>query len=145
MGYTIEVSYDFMKKENPQKFKETLEDLATQLQCSHYYFHYDYDVSNPFLLRNHCIFVVCFEDEQTNALTEFIRCVKTHKHTFIECLYQENIPYVLMYASPIYRKGMTSDGKKLYKENKRQRSYSDEEQTMLMEIRKRVKSKDKIK
>jgi len=144
MAYTIEVSYDFMKKENPDKFKESLYELATTLRCSHSYFHYEYDSKNAFSLRNHCIFVVCFEDTQTKELMEFIKYVKTHKHTYIECLYQESIPYVLMYASPIYRKTMTSEGKKVYKKNKRERSYSDEEETLLSEIRKRVRSKDKI-
>tara|TARA_Y100000816_G_C25940567_1_gene490551 strand:- start:153 stop:578 length:426 start_codon:yes stop_codon:yes gene_type:complete len=114
MGYIIEVSFDIRKNGNCS-FKNEIFQCAENLNCTTYYMDYEFEGQNRQMKRSHCILYIIFEDEYVENLMKFIRYVKTKKHTYIECLYEDNGINNIIYASPVYQKQMHKKNVKIYK------------------------------
>ena len=114
MGYTIEVSFD-MRKHTDTSFKNDIFECADNLNSTIYFADYDFEGKNRQIKRSHCILYIFFEDDCIDNLIEFIRYVKTKKHTYIECLYEDSGINNIIYASSVYQKQMHKKCVETYK------------------------------
>ena len=114
MGYTIEVSFD-MRKHTDGSFKQDILQCAENFNCTTYFVDYDFEGKNRQIKRSHCILYIFFEDDCIDNLIQFIRYVKTKKHTYIECLYEDGGINNIIYASSVYQKQMHKKSVHIYK------------------------------
>ena len=130
MGYNIEVSINIMKHPNVSEIKREITDFALELNCDHYY--YIYEVENKVRIpRNHIIIVVNFDDSETFNCAHFLKTIKKMKNLHIECIYDDEIACNLLYASQYYLSTVEKDKVIKYNKNKRERSLSDNDKTIL--------------
>ena len=130
MGYNIEVSINMMKHPNVSEIKREITDFALELNCDHYY--YIYEVENKVRIpRNHIIIVVNFDDSETFNCAHFLKTIKKMKNLHIECIYDDEIACNLLYASQYYLSTVEKDKVIKYNKNKRERSLSDNDKTIL--------------
>jgi hypothetical protein len=135
MGYNIEVSFNTAKHSNVSEFKKDITDLAIEFNCDHYYYLYEME-GNTKIPRNHCIIVINFSDEETFSCAIFLKKIKRHKTRgiYIECIYDDNIECNLLYASQYYLTTIDKENVIKYNKNKRERSLSDNDKTVLEPI-----------
>jgi len=130
MGYNIEVSINMMKHPNVSEIKREITDFALELNCDHYY--YIYEVENKIRIpRNHIIIVVNFDDSEIFNCAHFLKTIKKMKNLHIECIYDDEIACNLLYASQYYLSTVEKDKVIKYNKNKRERSLSDNDKTIL--------------
>jgi hypothetical protein len=88
--------------------------------------------------RNHCIIVVNFDDSETFNCAYFLKKLKKMKDLYIECIYDDEVACNLLYASQYYLTTIEKDKVIKYNKNKRERSLSDNDKTVLEPILKKV-------
>jgi len=119
-----------MKHPNVSEIKREITDFALELNCDHYY--YIYEVENKVRIpRNHIIIVVNFDDSETFNCAHFLKTIKKMKNLHIECIYDDEIACNLLYASQYYLSTVEKDKVIKYNKNKRERSLSDNDKTIL--------------
>lgn len=138
MGYNIEVSFD-IHHNNITEVKNTITSLALDYNCDHYYYYYD--MNNEIKhSRNHCIIVINFLDEDIFSCSKFIKIIRKLAHVYLECIYEDSQLCKLIYASQCYLKSIDKDKVVIYNKFKRERSHSENEKTILNEIKPRSRS-----
>lgn len=130
MGYNIEVSINMMKHINVSELKREITDFALDLNCNHYYYLYEVENKNR-IPRNHIIIVVNFGDSEIFNCAHFLKTIKKMKNLHIECIYDDEIACNLLYASQYYLTTVEKDKVIKYNKNKRERSLSDNDKTIL--------------
>ena len=130
MGYNIEVSINMMKHPNVSEIKREITDFALELNCDHYYYLYEVENKNR-IPRNHVVIVVNFDDSETFNCAHFLKTIKKMKNLHIECIYDDEIACNLLYASQYYLTTVEKDKVIKYNKNKRERSLSDNDKTIL--------------
>jgi hypothetical protein len=130
MGYNIEVSINMMKHINVSELKREITDFALDLNCNHYYYLYEVENKNR-IPRNHIIIVVNFDDSEIFNCAHFLKTIKKMKNLHIECIYDDEIACNLLYASQYYLTTVEKDKVIKYNKNKRERSLSDNDKTIL--------------
>lgn len=131
MGYNIEVSFNILKNRNTSEMEKEIISIANDNLCADYYNYYE--MENAHIPRNHCVFSVVFKQQHIPFMLNFLRDVKKRKGLYVESIYDEN-ENKLIYASPYYLSTMNKEGVSKYKQNKKERSYSEDEITILNEI-----------
>jgi hypothetical protein len=137
MGYTVEVSINMRIHTNVSELKRYIADLALDLNCDHYYYLYEMSHSCK-VLRNHCIIVVNFHDDETFNCATFLKTLKKMKDMHIECIYDDEIVCNLLYASKYYLSTIEKDKAIKYSKNKRERSLSDNDKVILEPVAKKL-------
>jgi hypothetical protein len=130
MGYNIEVSINMMKHPNVSEIKREITDFALELNCDHYYYLYEVENKNR-IPRNHVVIVVNFDDSEIFNCAHFLKTIKKMKNLHIECIYDDEIACNLLYASQYYLTTVEKDKVIKYNKNKRERSLSDNDKTIL--------------
>ena len=130
MGYNIEVSINMMKHPNESEIKREITDFALELNCDHYYYLYEIENKNR-IPRNHVVIVVNFGDSEIFNCAHFLKTIKKMKNLHIECIYDDEIACNLLYASQYYLSTVEKDKVIKYNKNKRERSLSDNDKTIL--------------
>uniref|UniRef100_A0A6C0D9B0 Uncharacterized protein n=1 Tax=viral metagenome TaxID=1070528 RepID=A0A6C0D9B0_9ZZZZ len=130
MGYNIEVSINMMKHSNVSEIKREITDFALELNCDHYYYLYEVENINR-IPRNHVVIVVNFDDSEIFNCAHFLKTIKKMKNLHIECIYDDEIACNLLYASQYYLTTVEKDKMIKYNKNKRERSLSDNDKTIL--------------
>ena len=126
MVFTIEIAMNVLN--HSSMLENNLIDIAyTHHAISHYYL--TEMENNNYRNRSHLILAFTFENDNIKNLENFIKDIKKWKNIYIESLYEENITCKLIYASSYYLSTIDKDKVILY--NKRKRSYSEEETTLL--------------
>jgi len=132
MGYSIEVSFNVLKHSNVTKIKDELQNLATNCGCKMFYEDYEFE-NNIQFQRNHCVFTVSFDTINICYLIVFLKNVRSKKYLYIENIYDDNSRQIL-YASKYYiTQKMDKGYSRLYKEERRKRSYSEDD-TMILDV-----------
>ena len=133
MGYNIEISFDLQKNQNVTECEEEIEQIAKNYDCNHFYQMYEFE-KKSYATRNHSVINAHFEN--TTQFTKFIKKIKQIKGYYIENIYDDtNVKPDLLYASPFYLTTMDKHLSKIYKKNRRERSYSEDEIIILKEIK----------
>lgn len=136
MGYNIEVSFNILKNSSVTEMQTIVKDCAQDCGCISFYEDYEYDTHTQFR-RNHCIMTVNFCQNNLQELTKFLRFIRNNQGLYLELIYDEHTSKIL-YASQYYiTQKMNKTGAKLFKKERRERSYSDDETMILKTVQRR--------
>jgi hypothetical protein len=128
MSYNLELSFDVMKQNHVTSFQNHIKSIAEEFNCTCVYNDYEIHSKDH---RNHCIITIEFEHQEIHSLILFVRNIKKIEGLYIESIYNES-SHSLVYASTYYQtKKMSKGCAKEYKEEKRTRSYSEEDVMIL--------------
>lgn len=134
MGYNIEVSFNTLKH-NIHDTQELIIKIALENGCNSYYNDFEFD-NNLRYNRNHCIFTIIFQDYNIDDIVRFLQIMKKIKGIFIESIY-DNDSNKILFASKLYLTQMMDKHlAKMFKNNKRERSYSEDDMLILNTIQK---------
>jgi len=135
MGYNIEVSFDIIKNSSATQLQDTIRNVAKECECESFYEDYEYD-SHVQFKRNHCVMTAIFSQTNIDELLHFLHFIKKTEGLFLELIY-DDIANVIVYASQYYiSQKMNKINGNLYKKERRERSYSDDENMILSIIKK---------
>lgn len=135
MGYNIEVSFDITKNSCVTQLQDKVKNIAKECECESFYEDYEYD-SHAQFKRNHCIMTVIFSQTNIDDLLYFLQFIKKTKGLFLEVIYDDN-DNLMLYASKYYiTQKMNKINGNFYIKEKRERSYSDDENMILGIIKK---------
>jgi hypothetical protein len=125
MGYNIEVSFSVDKNSSVTEMQDNIKTLATNCGCSSFY--EDYEIENfAKHKRNHIIIVLNFNDERINNIIKFLEDIKNMRSYHIEVIY-DDYSNKIIYASKYYTtQQMNKPSFISFKEEKKQRSYSED-------------------
>ena len=134
MGYNIEVTFDILKNSSVTELQKSVKNYAEECGCESFYADYEYDTSTQFK-RNHCILTINFSQTNMNLLLQFLKFIKNKDGLFLELIYDDISS--LVYASQYYvTQKMNKSHSKIFKQERRERSYSDDENMILNIIKK---------
>lgn len=135
MGYTIEVSFDITKNSSVTQLQDTIRNVAKECECESFYEDYEYD-SHVQFKRNHCVMTAIFSQKNIDELLYFLQFIKRTEGIFLEMIY-DDIANLVLYASQYYiTQKMNKINGNIYKKERRERSYSDDENMILSIIKK---------
>lgn len=135
MGYSIEVSFNILKNSSVTEIKNMIIDGAEECGCDSFYEDYEYDVHTQFK-RSHCVMTLIFSNSDITELVRFLRFIRSRCGVCLELIYDDN-EYYILYASQYYiTQKMDKFYGKTYKKERRERSYSDDENMILKSIKK---------
>lgn len=137
MGYNMEVSFNIFKNKNVSELECFLISLAKEYRSSLSYSTIEMD-NTTFMQRNHSVITSIFKEENIKDLIEYIKTIRKIKGIYIESIYHEDTNE-LIYASQYYLTIMDKILSKNYQLNKRKRSYSEDETTMMDELNRNKK------
>ena len=137
MGYTIEIAFDMVKHANVSALKQQITGLAVDCHCDGYYCFYETDHAVVKIPRNHCIVAVQFVKDSLCQCVAFIKTIRKWKDVYIECIYEDDILCKLIYASRYYLQNVDKRTGVIYRQFKRERSYSDSENLLLEPLEKK--------
>jgi hypothetical protein len=132
MGYSIEVSFNVLKHSNVTEIKDEIQDLATSCGCKMFYDDYEFE-NNLQFQRNHCVITIGFDNGNICYLILFLKKIRSKKYLYIENIYDETSRQIL-YASKYYiTQKMDKGYSKMFKEERRKRSYSEDD-IMILDV-----------
>jgi hypothetical protein len=135
MGYNIEVSFDIIKNSSATQLQDTIRNVAKECECESFYEDYEYE-SHVQFKRNHCVMTAIFSQTNIDELLHFLQFIKKTEGLFLELIY-DDIANVIVYASQYYiSQKMNKINGNLYKKERHERSYSDDENMILSIIKK---------
>jgi len=131
MGYNIEVSFNALKH-NISETQDLIVSIAIENGCNYYYNDFEFE-NNLRYNRNHCVITLNFQnyDSDIDYIVKFLKIIKNIKGIYIESIY-DNATNNILFASKFYLTQMMDKHiAKMYKLNKRERSYSEDD-TLIM-------------
>jgi hypothetical protein len=127
MGYNIEISFNTLKH-NISETQQLIIDKALENGC--YYYSHNFEFENNLRYnRNHCVFVLTFQnyDNDIDYIVKFLKIIRNIKGIYVESIY-DNDTNNMLFASKFYLTQMMDKHiAKMYKLNKRERSYSEDD------------------
>ena len=139
MGYNIEVSFNALKQ-NISETQDLIITTALENGCNYYNNDFEFE-NNLRYNRNHCVITLTFqnyEGSDIDYIVKFLKIIKNLKGIYIESIYDDDTNNIL-FASKFYLTQMMDKHiAKMYKLNKRKRSYSEDD-TMIMNIMEKSK------
>jgi hypothetical protein len=106
MDIGIEISVKLTEHQFQNAIISDLKNTAFLYECSSFY--YDYEIGGKtttnYMKRNHYIISVLFENGKPQNISGFIKYVDSLHKIYLECVYENNIPYNIIFCSSYYRK-----------------------------------------
>lgn len=135
MGYNIEVSFNILKNGSVTKLLEEVKECAEECFCEDFYEDYEF-VNKSQFQRSRCLISIRFPQEKLNNMIEFLNRIKKNIGICVELIYHEN-SHSILYASQYFiTQKMDKYVAKDFKTQKRNRSYSDDENMILKAVSK---------
>jgi hypothetical protein len=134
MAYNIEVSFNTLKH-NISETRDLIISLALENGCNYYYNDFEFE-NNLRYNRNHCVITLSFQNYENDIdyIIKFIKIIRNIKGIYIESIY-DNDSNNMLFASKFYLTQMMDKHiAKMYKLNKRQRSYSEDDTLIINTI-----------
>lgn len=131
MGYNIEVSFNTLKN-SIFETQEFIIRTALENGCNYYYSDFEFE-NNLCYNRNHCVITLSFQSYNDNIdyIIKFLKIIRNIKGIYIESIYDNDTNNIL-FASKFYLTQMMDKHiAKMYKLNKRERTYSEDD-TLIM-------------
>ena len=134
MGYLIDISFDFRKKNNITSTREMIINMAYEYNCITAYDTYEFQGRRHSVHRSSCVISIEFNNESEDDLKniiQFLKSLKSIKNIHIESVFCDSPPH-FVYTSTKYQNMM--ENKKIAAENrkrKRERLYSNEDLLVL--------------
>lgn len=136
MGYNIEISFNTLKH-NTSETRERIINIALDNGCNYYYNDFEFE-NNLRYNRNHCVITLNFQNytNNINYILKFLKIIRNMKGIYIESIYDNDANHIL-FASKFYlTQMMNKDISKMYKINKRERSYSEDDTLIIKTMQK---------
>jgi len=127
MGYNIEISFNALKH-NISETQQLIIDKALENGCNYYSHNFEFE-NNLRYNRNHCIIILTFQNYDNNIdyIVKFLKIIRNIKGIYVESIY-DNDTNNMLFASKFYLTQMMDKHiAKMYKLNKRERSYSEDD------------------
>jgi hypothetical protein len=144
MGYNIEVSFNTLKH-NISETKELIIKIAVENGCNYYYNDFEFE-NNLRYNRNHCVITLSFQDYNYDIdyVVKFLKIIKNIKGIYVESIYDNDTSNIL-FASKFYLTQMMDKHiAKIYKLNRRNRSYSEDD-TLIINVMQKPNQNQKLK
>jgi hypothetical protein len=141
MGYDIEVSFNALKH-NISDTQQLIISIAVENGCSYYYDSFEFE-NNLRYNRNHCVITLSFQNYENDIdyIIKFIKIIRNIKGIYIESIY-DNDSNNMLFASKFYLTQMMDKHiAKMYKLNKRQRSYSEDDTLIINTIQNQTQTR----
>ena len=132
MGYNIEISVNMLKNTNFSEIEMTIKSIAEFYNCDNIYSFTEEDGTIK-IPRYHSIYVVNFLDDNFDNLINFLKFIKKHKSSYIECVYKNDM-FKLLYASSLYLKSIDKELSKKYKQFIKDKHFTPNENKLLSEL-----------
>jgi hypothetical protein len=132
MGYNVEISVNMLKETKFSEVEKTIQGIAEFYSCDNIYSFNEEDGTIK-IPRYHCIYVIYFADENLDNLVKFLKFIKKHKISYIECLYENDV-YKLLYASSFYLKNLDKELSRKYKQFIKDKNFTPNESKLLREL-----------
>lgn len=106
MNIGVELSIKFSEHNHHSEIIETIKNNAEFLGCSLFYYDYEFGgkTTTNYTKRNHYVITVLFEKEKSQHIAQFIRYIDLMHKIYLECVYENDIPYNIIFCSSYYRK-----------------------------------------
>jgi hypothetical protein len=134
MGYNIEVSFNTLKH-NISETQDLIIRIALENGCKTYYNDYEFE-KNIRYNRNHSIFTIIFQENSIDDIVKFLKVIKTIKGIYVESIYGNDTNNILFASNLYLTQLMDKHIAKVYKMNKRERSYSEDDLKILNTVQK---------
>lgn len=132
MGYNIEISVNMLKETKFSEVEKTIQTIAEFYCCENIYSLTEENGTIK-IPRYHCIYVINFLDENLDNLVKFLKIIKKHKLSYIECIYECDV-YKLLYASSFYLQTIDKELSKKYKTFINEKNFTPNETKLLKEL-----------
>ena len=132
MGYNVDGAVNMNKETKFSEIESTIKDIAKYYDYNNIYSISEEDRTKK-VLRYHYVFVINFLDENFESFIKFLKYMKNYKHSYIECIYTNDI-YKLLYASSYYLKSVDKDVEKRYKKFINDKIFTENEHLLVKEF-----------
>ena len=136
MGYTIELSFNVRHYGRVTQMKEEIETFARNHKCETCYFMFEFGEKRA-SERNHCVFVVEFDESEIINIVQFLNnVIKNKDQYYVDAIYRaDNISKcTIIHASPHYLSMMTGDHKRKYKQRRKKKEYTRNDYLILRKL-----------
>jgi hypothetical protein len=135
MGYNIELSFNIFKSGSINQILDRVKSYSEE--CGSTSFQYDYEFENNIQFqRRHCVISLDFPNEKINNMIEFLHSIRKQRDLHIEMIYDVD-NHSILYASQYYVSQKMDKGcAKVFRAERRERSYSDDEIDILNSVKK---------
>ena len=138
MVYNITFSFN-AKQANITQVQNNLLNIAEEYDSHNYYFSYEENICKK-NINIMCVFNLSFENNEIKNMTICINEIRNIKKVNLDCIFEENTNYRLIYASKYYLQTIEKDSVSNYKKFHRERSYSETDTLILDSINNKNKS-----
>lgn len=106
MNIGVELSIKFSEHARHNDLIASIEDTANVLECSHFFCDYELGgkITTNYTKRNHYVITVLFENAEPINVAQFVNYIDLIHKIYLECVYENDIPYKFIYCSSYYRK-----------------------------------------
>lgn len=133
MVFNINFSFD-VKSVNISMTQNTLLDIAKDYNADNCYFSFE-DTLTKKNINIFCIFSLSFTSDMLNNMILCINKIQNVSKIRLDCIFEENITFRLIYASKSYLLSSEKNSVSNYKKFHRERSYSETDSYILNAIR----------
>jgi hypothetical protein len=134
MGYNIELSFNIFKVgSGVTRLLQDIKQTAEKHFCEDFYENYEYE-NNAQFQRRHCVIYLKFSESKLNNMIEFLNSIKKNSMLYVELIYDEKTHSVLYASQYFLTQKMDKYAAKIFKTQKRKRSYSEDEIMILNSI-----------
>lgn len=136
MGYSIEVSYNVRarRNNNNELFEDQIRSMTEKYNSTTCYSLHECDGNSANTLIMKQVIVVSFEYDNIEDCAKFIREIKKTPFIYIECVYEDETIYKLLYASTRYLKKLDKTTSREFKKTRKNNNYSETEKILLKEL-----------
>ena len=138
MGSNIEISFNVLKNGSVTKLLEDVKNRAEECLCENFYEDYEFENKAQFQ-RRHCLISISFSQSNLNNMIEFLNTIRRNHALYIELIYDEKTKSILYASQYFITQKMDKYIAKKFKIEKRERSYSDDENMILKAVSKQAK------
>lgn len=138
MGYNIEISFNVIKNGSATELLTIVRDFAKQCLCENFYEDYEFENKTQFQ-RRHCVMSVFFSQERLDNMIHFLSNIKRNRNLYIELIYDEKAGTVLYASQYFITQKMDKYIAKKFVVQRRERSYSEDENMILKAVSKSKK------
>jgi hypothetical protein len=130
MGYNIEVSFNVLKNGSVTKLIEYVKNNAEENLCDDFYHYYEFENKVQFQ-RRHCMMIIYFSQINLNKMIKFLNYIRNINELYVETIYNDYTKSILFASKYFLTQKMDKHIAKNFKNEKRAKIYTDDENMIL--------------
>ena len=116
MGYIVECFNSALNSNKLLTLQQNQRELAKKYNVTLQYFTHEIEGYKRITTRSDNIHIAQFDDVSVETLYKYILDVCKCKYYKIDCIYIDDLPFGMLYASPRYLKRLNKDSAKMIKQ-----------------------------